>query len=433
MTFRGTDCEGVRAGPTIGSFAAAWIVAFQTPPIIINPSYSSDTTRSSWRAAGSNQSTPMRLAASAIPNALLYPILTRRRRAPSKPYKRAAIIKLGKLGDGVLALGAIRSLVEHFGPQHCVIVASAFAVDLFASEFPTVETLTVTTNHSTLRRSLVDLYRHRRHPLFRNGVETLVSLQHHRTLHDDVIASSIPSSFAWGLRNSELGIDGLRDQIVSATFSFDNRTPELPENRAHCRELSLHSCLVSAVLERPISAGDLRPQILVEEMKPLPVIGFAPFSGSVLRDIPMPLLISGCRKAHSIGFDVHIWTPSPDEARATNLAVHLSRVSDAKVTLIHTRTISELLVAISKVSLAVAAESGPAHLATAMNRRLIAILGGGHFGWFAPWARSSRQQWLFSRQPCYSCNWRCVHPEPICITQIGEIAFRRAMDEAFAA
>lgn len=375
----------------------------------------------------------MSLAASAIPNALLYPILARRRRASAAPYKRAAIIKLGKLGDGVLALGAIRTLVEHFGSQHCVIVASPYAVDLFSSEFPSVETLTVTTNHSTLRRSLVDLYRHRGHPLFRSGVETLVSLQHHRTLHDDVIASSIPSSFAWGLGNSELGIDGLRDQIASAAFSFDNRTPEPPKDGAICRELSLHSCLLSAVLERPVSAGDLRPQIVVEELNPLPVIGLAPFSGSALRDIPMPLLISGCRKAQSIGFDVHIWTPSPDDPRAASLAAQLGRASRARVTLIHTRTTADLLLAISKVSLSVAAESGPAHLATALNLPLVAILGGGHFGWFAPWARSGRQQWLFSRQPCYSCNWQCIHPEPICITQIEEVAFLRAMDEALAA
>ena len=375
----------------------------------------------------------MSLARSAVPNALLYPFLSRRRRRPVSPYQRAAIFKLGKLGDAVLALGAIRTLVEHFGPRHCALVCSPYSVDLMASEFPSVERLTVTTNHSTLRRTLSDLRRHRDHPLFRRGVENLVSLQHHRTIHDDTIISAVPAARSWGLANSALGVAEQRDQIVTTAYPFDIVAPEPDEISGVCRELALHSSLLSAILGRAIAPLDLRPRIGAGESAPLPAIGLAPFSGSALRDLPMPLLVSACEKARLLGLSVHLWSASPADPRVTGIAAGLNRASQADVAIVHTRTTAELIRAISCVRLAVAAESAPAHIAAALDRPLLAVLGGGHFGWFAPWATSGRQRWIFSRQPCYSCNWRCIHPEPICITQIADSAFRRAMDEALAA
>jgi ADP-heptose:LPS heptosyltransferase len=368
----------------------------------------------------------MRLGWSALPNALLYPVFVRRR-TPKRPGKRAAIIKLGKLGDSVLALGAIRSLLDQFGPENCTIISSPFARDLIASVFPSVEVLTVTTNHSTLRRTLVDLYRHRSHPVFRKGVDELVSLQHHRTLHDDLITSAIPARRAWGLANSELGAAGLRDQLVNSSLRFDNITPVPPQDRAICRELSLHGALVSEVLGRKVSAESLRPQIRSEAAAPQPVLGLAPFSGSVLRDIPLRLLEGACRSAQALGYEVHVWAPSREDARTVALVEHLRNATPALVRIVQTPTTSDLVLAISTSQLVVAAESAPAHIATALNRPLVAILGGGHFGWFAPWVSSRRQQWLYAPQVCFSCNWNCVHAEPICITRIRDEDFQKAI------
>ena len=368
----------------------------------------------------------MRLGWSAIPNAFLYPALMRRR-TTARPGGRAAIIKLGKLGDNVLALGAIRELVDHFGPEHCTLISTPYARDLMASVFPGLEVLTVTTNHSTLRKTLADLYRHRRHPVFREGVDDLVSLQHHRTLHDDVITSAIPARRSWGLANSELGIVGLSDQWVRSKLRFDNEPPSPARDHSICRELSLHAALLSAVLGRTFTAESLRPRIAGGEAGPVPVLGLAPYSGSVLRDIPVPLLESACRAAHALGYEVHVWTPAPDDVRTEALAGRLRQSTQALVRTIHTATTPDLLRSISASQLVVAAESAPAHLAAALNRPLVAILGGGHFGWFAPWSSSPRQQWLHAPQVCFSCNWHCVHSEPICITRIREEDFQRAL------
>jgi ADP-heptose:LPS heptosyltransferase len=370
----------------------------------------------------------MRLGWSALPNAILYPLFVHRR-TPAKSSRRVAIIKLGKLGDNVLALGAMKALVEHFGAKNCTIVSSSYGKDLVAAAFPDVEILTVTTNHSTLRRTMHDLFRLRRHAIFCEGVDVLVSLQHHRTLHDDLITSAIPARVTWGLPNSELGVAGLSDQIVRASYAFDNAAPEPATGEYICRELALHASLLSQVLGRPIVASDLRPQIGRSDNEPAAAIGLAPFSGSVLRDIPMPLVLATCNAAKALGYVVHVWAHTPTDPRTLSMIERLSAETFADVRLVHTPATADLVRAISTVRLVVAAESAPAHLAAAMDQPLVAIMGGGHFGWFAPWSNSHRQRWLYSRQTCFSCNWVCVHPEPICITQIAVKDFQQALVE----
>ncbi|HZZ19643.1 MAG TPA: glycosyltransferase family 9 protein [Opitutaceae bacterium] len=367
----------------------------------------------------------MRIGWSALPNAVLYPLFVHRR-TPAKPSRRVAIIKLGKLGDNVLALGAMKALIDHFGAENCTVVSSTYGRDLVSSIFPKVEILTVTTNHSTLRRTLHDLLRLRRHTIFCEGVDVLVSLQHHRTLHDDLITSAIPASRTWGLANSELGEAGLSDQLVRAKFAFDN-TPPLPGPNSHaCRELELHATLLSSVLGRSVSSTDLRPRI-IGTGAPALAIGLAPFSGSVLRDVPMPLVLATCTTAKALGYQVHVWSPSPKDTRALEMVGRLRDQTSADVRLVHTPGITDLVRAVSSVRAVVAAESAPAHLAAAMDKPLVGILGGGHFGWFAPWTVSDNQRWVFSRQSCFSCNWVCMHAEPICITRISEHDFNEAL------
>jgi ADP-heptose:LPS heptosyltransferase len=63
-------------------------------------------------------------------------------------------------------------------------------------------------------------------------------------------------------------------------------------------------------------------------------------------------------------------------------------------------------------------ESGGAHLATALNKRAVMIVGGGHIGYFAPWKRSNRQEWVHLRLDCFGCDWLCNQPYVRCIHDI---------------
>jgi ADP-heptose:LPS heptosyltransferase len=66
----------------------------------------------------------------------------------------------------------------------------------------------------------------------------------------------------------------------------------------------------------------------------------------------------------------------------------------------------------------ISVDTATAHLATALDKPAAIILGGGQYGDFGPWRRSPRQVWFTHQVPCFGCLWSCIHPEPLCITQV---------------
>jgi ADP-heptose:LPS heptosyltransferase len=83
---------------------------------------------------------------------------------------------------------------------------------------------------------------------------------------------------------------------------------------------------------------------------------------------------------------------------------------------------------ISSARLVFSMESGPAHLATALDKPGVFILGGGHYGVFAPWGNPKRQHWIHEPLICYHCNWKCKFDEAKCVTEIPPSRIVTAMN-----
>ncbi len=148
------------------------------------------------------------------------------------------------------------------------------------------------------------------------------------------------------------------------------------------------------------------------------VIG--PFSGNAIRDYPMvrwrevfqqlapslspdSLLICGAAsqsdKAEEFGKMMQDILP------VTNLCGRL--------------TLAETAGLLLESELVFATESALAHLSVALRRPTIVILGGGHFGLFAPWGmKIAPVRWMTNQVDCYGCNWACIHSSAICIQNI---------------
>ena len=84
-----------------------------------------------------------------------------------------------------------------------------------------------------------------------------------------------------------------------------------------------------------------------------------------------------------------------------------------------TPTIDDLIEALAGSTAVLTSETATAHLAAALDLPMVCLLGGGHYGCFAPWSRSERQIWLSHPMDCYDCRWECIHPQPYCITKIS--------------
>lgn len=73
-------------------------------------------------------------------------------------------------------------------------------------------------------------------------------------------------------------------------------------------------------------------------------------------------------------------------------------------------------------------ESAAAHIACALGKAGVFLIGGGHFGAFAPWTTRPNQVWLTNELPCFGCDWNCVRSTPECITHVPPTAITTALN-----
>ena len=90
--------------------------------------------------------------------------------------------------------------------------------------------------------------------------------------------------------------------------------------------------------------------------------------------------------------------------------------------------LADLAAVIRKSAFAVSNEAGISHMAAYFRVPSVAVLGGGHFGWFMPypenWPGLEAPRAVVHRMECFGCNWQCryrvARGQPVpCIERIG--------------
>ena len=112
-----------------------------------------------------------------------------------------------------------------------------------------------------------------------------------------------------------------------------------------------------------------------------------------------------------------------------DLGEHIKKLCDAPLQNYTGRTtLSELTRLLVKSQILISNETGTAHIANAVGTPTVCILGGGHFGRFAPYPELSgginNLKVVYYKMACYGCDWECVYhikdedPAP-CISNIS--------------
>jgi ADP-heptose:LPS heptosyltransferase len=72
-------------------------------------------------------------------------------------------------------------------------------------------------------------------------------------------------------------------------------------------------------------------------------------------------------------------------------------------------TLPQLVQLISGAALVISNETSAVHIAAAVQTPWVCVLGGGHFGRFAPYPAYSNNPGLcvYDKMECYNCNWNC--------------------------
>jgi ADP-heptose:LPS heptosyltransferase len=104
-------------------------------------------------------------------------------------------------------------------------------------------------------------------------------------------------------------------------------------------------------------------------------------------------------------------------------------------------SLSGLFDILTGAALVVANDTGPAHIAAALARPIVVILGGGHFGAnfpYPPEATPPFMRVVHRDMPCFHCHWHCTQPHvpggPVpCIEGVGVDEVIRAAEHCLAA
>ena len=351
---------------------------------------------------------------------LLYAMAVRRRLPAGRPLRSVGIFKVDRLGDFVLALGAIRAVTEHYGSENCVLIVSGYAEGLARREFPACEIVVLNADFGKLEEGMKYLRTKREHLVFKLGVERLVCLRHHRSPYIDLALAAIPSAHTTGLEHTSLA--QFAGEIFLSRLKFDCVVP-VPRiaEKGECLELAANRSVASDFIGRELVPADCIPKLHFPSANAgKPYMLLSPFTSMPVKDPPPRLLAETIQLVQaSGGISIRIVVAPADINRAAALAATFEKTGARDVTVVTTPTLDDLLTQLAGATVCLVPDTATVHLAAALDRPLLCFLGGGHYGWFGPWQNSDKQRWRTNFVDCFGCNWHCRHPEAYCLTRIS--------------
>jgi ADP-heptose:LPS heptosyltransferase len=356
------------------------------------------------------------------------------RRPAGEPARhfRAVIFKVDRIGDFVLALGAIRVALHAWGESSCLLVVSALSEPLAAEEFPRTPRLVLPpfVGHG----QIFSATRVARRALSTISCDIAINLRHQRWDFDELclswvraksihVVEDVAGRWMFAERRSFSA-----PQAKRMTFEEEALAPA-DDGWQLSRELAMHRQLLSVVLERSISADEILPRLMRERAGTFGPVVVSPLGSHPLRDLFPDGLLLALKKVQAAGLSSVLVGTARQRLRLEEIAGALRAQRLQHVDVRSDLSLSDFVRALGAAPLVLTTESAAAHLATALDRPTVVVLGGGHFGQFGPWRRSRRQAWLTNEMECFSCNWRCIHPQPYCVTRVPAQAIASAVAE----
>ena len=322
----------------------------------------------------------------------------------------------------MLSTGALRDLIDAYGIKNVSLIVSYEVVELAGAIFPGLEILAIVPAHFGWRDKLKGL------PALRAAVQTnaykdVVCLRHYRTFYDNTILRALHATRVVLLTNQFP--KGAEIALVPSQDNFSYVIPDSQDRQASetyvPREWSFHAAVMSASLGRSVAPESLRPEWDAHKMchdTSRPFMLICPLAGRGIRDLPMVHVQAAARQAFAGGLANFIVSGTcRQSAPLTQYAEALrADLPGCAVEVAHPPNLPSLVRIVASASLVLSAETSTAHIAAALDQPTLTLIGGGHFGWFAPWRRSDKQVWLTHQLPCFDCNWRCPYPQPFCLT-----------------
>lgn len=332
------------------------------------------------------------------------------------------IFKPDRIGDFILSIGAIRSLLKHFGETECLLVISPYAADIAELEFANTPRVVIPAFGGVMLWEALPAYLNQRRKLSQYRFQKLVCLRHQRFLFHDVALSWIRADTSYGVKDDMLSARPEEASISAYEFSTLIEYPKTAPEKL-CREIEAHRSVLKMVKPIRTEAQDILPAF--EKVKTSSSGRFlvSPYGRGPIKNYPNKGLIEAIAMVDAeLNIPIGICVGPSDRMRAQALVAELGEVCDPDVEVLETLSLVEYIDAIAQALVVLSVDTATAHIAVALDKPTVVLLGGGHYGIFGPWFRSAKQVWLSNQMDCFGCNWKCIHPEPYCITKVTPIS-----------
>jgi ADP-heptose:LPS heptosyltransferase len=279
---------------------------------------------------------------------------------------------MGRIGDFVLTLSALRLLINAFGADGCVLVLPPSLATLAAAEFPGVDQITLPMEAASLVRGILPVWRHQRSHFARDDFQQLICLSHQRSLYYEVALS-------WISANHEV-------RLRPETY------PTVPTNDLST-ELLAHWRVAEIALGRKVSREEILPRF--ESIAPghdgrLLVY---PLSLDPSRSVPVSRMIEVLRHWRKRSPAPIVLGAGPaDQIELERYANAARQAGITNVVIESPAGIDGLLAHLAQAGAIFAADSGAAHIAAALDKPLVLVMDTRLYGYANPWQRSARQR-----------------------------------------
>ena len=367
-------------------------------------------------------------------------------RGRSADGERVVLFKPDRIGDFVLATGVIRLLSDHLGPSRCTLCVSELNAELARVVFPHLRVVAVPAARiggwGDVRSHRVTACR----ALAGEAGARVISLRHDRCLYDSAQIRWLGPTAVTALRAlypqevlpEERLLAGLAVQwiapprvtppggaVVVEGMPGHQSQPGAwtPGGRSEasgaCVEQERHRLLAESVLGRRVGLEEVTPRMDLGPSPGRKELLVAPFGSAPIRTYPAARLIDVLAQVtHRWDGEVRL-TGGPDQSGALiELEREAIRRGVRRLAGLPSMSLADYARRVAGAAGVLTMESAPAHFACALDRPMVAIVGGGHYGIFAPWWRSEHQVWLTHRVPCFGCHWHCSQTAPFCVQDI---------------
>jgi ADP-heptose:LPS heptosyltransferase len=367
---------------------------------------------------------------------------------PRSEVESVLVFRPDNLGDVILFSGSLRHIRAHYPNAQITICVKKY-VSNFLELCPHIDRiLTWKDLHDSLFPPLLRqlhglMLRAIRYPLPGSFLRMLAKTMNlpitpqvalfpcrSATWGHHVFASALATVHKIGICGDYCNQSASMDKAAEAFYSYRLR---IPPERAWDHELAVTRDFLNT-LHIGVSVDDIWPEVWTDTedrdwaLRTMPsrrgsiVLGIAPGAGRQSKIYPSEKLSDALATLSEHSFFYVIFGSKAEIPLCRSLEEMLRKApntEDVRV-LSGQTTIRQVAECLKLCDIIVSTDSAALHLATALRKPTLGIMGGGHFGRFYPWGRGDLNRVANLAMDCYHCNWQCIYETVRCVKDIPQ-------------